>query len=198
MHRVIAKALAVLGIAAGLVLAGCMTPRYIPTTWYAVDPVLNVEAAAPGSQSLAIRFLEAGRPYNEKMVFRQGVELVRYPSSEWADLPNRVATRALTEAVTRTGRFTDVGDAVDMPAPDLVLTGDLLRFEEVRTDDGVKAVCEIRIDVRSRTEAATAVYSGAMGCEAPLAGDGPAALAEAMGSALGEVVSKLANDLASK
>lgn len=198
MRRVMTTAIAVLGVTAVVVLVGCATPQYIPTIWYTVDPPVDVRTAGPGEKSLGIRFLEAARPCNEKMIFREGVRLDRYPSSEWAELPARVTTRALTEAITRTGRFSDVGDAADMAAPDLILTGDLLRFEELRTADGAKAVCEIHIDVRSRTEAATALYSGTWKSEIPLPEIGPAALATAMGTAVGEVVSKLANELAGK
>jgi len=175
---------------------GCAAPRFTPTLYYSVEPVIEVSQVETTGESLGMRPIQVDRPYRQRMMFRErGHVLHGYPNAEWAKTPNEAATRALLDALTETGRFDDVGNAADMPRPDYVLLGNLRKFEEDRTLEEVAAVVEGRVELR-RGGDRSAVWTGVIRASHPLAEPGPHAYAEAMSVALGQWASEAAERIA--
>ncbi len=181
---------------AAAVVTGCAAPRYTPTLYYAVEPVIEVPQVETTGESLGMRPIQVDRPYRQRMMFRErGHVLHGYPNAEWAKSPNEAAARALLDALTETGRFDDVGNAADMPRPDYVLLGTLRKFEEDRTLEEVAAVVEGRLELR-RGGDRSAVWTGVIRASHPLEEQGPNAYAEAMSVALGQWASEAAERIA--
>lgn len=190
------SATVILALAAILVTTGCAAPRYTPTLYYAVEPVIEVTQVESTGESLGMRSIQVDRPYRQRMMFRErGHVLHGYPNAEWAKTPNETAALALLDALTETGRFGDVGNAADMPRPDYVLFGNLRKFEEDRTREEVTAVVEGRIELR-RGGDRSAVWTGVIRASHPLVEPGPHAYAEAMSMALGQWASEAAERIA--
>ena len=179
-----------------MLMVGCATPRYTPTLYYAIEPVIEVVEAEPAGVSLGMRPLQADRPYRQRMMFRErGHILHGYPNAEWAKPPSQATARALLDALTETGRFDDVGNAADMPRPDYVLLGTLRKFEEDRTEEVVAAVVEGRLELRGGRDR-SAVWTDVIRASHPLDGEGPNAYAQAMSVALGQWASEAAEQIA--
>lgn len=191
------KAATVLGIVAA---AGCFGVRtYTPTMDYVVEPAVDVPAADSTPRTLGVRPLTPARPYTKTtMHYREeGQVLGQYEYDRWAELPGVVVTRTLMAALVATGRFADVGPAVDVAAPDLILTGQLLRFDEVRISNPIVALCEIRIEVRD-TKDRNVIWADTVSASTPLKGEGPSALAEAMSKAVGRAISQAVTEIAAR
>lgn len=171
-----------------LVLAGCVTTSYTPTQRYLIVPEIKTAQAEPSGKSLGFRPLEPGQPYKQGIVYRETpYEIGYYADAEWAEMPRDVVTRALSDALAVSGRFSDVGDASNMRLPDLVLTGQLRKFDEVRMTEPWTAVCEVRIEVRSGSSE-NAVWAATLSASEPLASHEPGALAAAMSRAVSRIV----------
>ena len=178
-------------VAAALLVASCATPTFVPTVWYVLEPAPQSAPAQPSELTLGIRPIDAAKPYRQPIVYREGQELGMYPGIQWAELPDAVVTRALTEALAASGRFQDVGIAGDMHAPDLILVGQLRKLDERHDPDGWTAECELHIEVRKALETQV-VAADTFGARVSLERNDVAALPEAMNRALAEVVSRAA------
>ena len=183
-------------IVAALVVAGCVSRTYTPETLYVLAPEVRVSRAQPTDRTLGMRPLQAARPYKQAIVFRApGHVLGQYDSSLWAELPSDAVTRALADAIRETGRFRDVGNAADMNAPDLILTGELRKLEEVRTTEPWTAECEIRIELRE-ARGPEAVWAATLRATEPLAKNDVSALPAAMSRAVATVLNQAASRIA--
>lgn len=174
--------------------AGCFgRSTYTPTAYYTVDPAPAVQPAGECGLRLGVRPLEPARPYSRsKIAYRaDGHVLGHYPGVEWAELPGDLVTRALMDALAASGRFSDVGRAIDMAAPDLILTGQLRRFDEARTEDPPVAVCEVRLELRHAVDR-QALWADTLTASVPLERDDVAGLSEAMSRAVGDLVAEAA------
>jgi ABC-type uncharacterized transport system auxiliary subunit len=154
-----------------------------------------VATATPTDRTLGLRPLSAGSIYTERMLFLgEGNAMDAYPFAAWTDMPRDVVGRALDDALRATGRFKDVGDAADLKNPTYILTGELRRFEEVRSSSGSTALCEIHIEVRTY-DTRDPVWVGTVTGSETLGGQGPAALAEAMEKAVAKAVADAASQI---
>lgn len=188
-----------------LLLSGCLTgAKYEPTTRYVLQPEVagtantGASSATTSGKSLGIRRLEAARPYRQAIAYLDaGYVLGNYETAEWAELPSDTVTRALTDALAATGRFSDVGNAADMKVPDLILTGQVRRFEEVRTAEPWTAVCEVRLELRDGQNP-VAVWSGTLSSSEPLERNDCSGLAAAMSKAVSKVVAEGVRAIMSK
>ena len=88
------------------------------------------------------------QPYRLPLVYQEGARLGVYPNEEWAEQPGDMVTRAVSDAIMATGRFQDVGNAADMARPDLILTGELRKFHEERSDTSLQAVISLHLELR--------------------------------------------------
>ncbi|MCL4215622.1 MAG: membrane integrity-associated transporter subunit PqiC [Candidatus Hydrogenedentes bacterium] len=193
----------------------CATRTYIATTRYVIEPVVDVAPSTTTDLRLGIRAIEPAEPYKQKIKYRtEGLVLGEYANAEWAENARDVVTRALRDAVHKTNAFADVGDAMDMGRPDLVLTGELRRFEEDRTQEPAVVVCELRLDAREPVNGqrvwgatiaveepveAVAVQRSAASVGGKIALDSRShlsAVARAMSTALGRLTSTAAEKLA--
>jgi len=130
------------------------------------------------------------------LVFRETDHQIGcYPNVEWAEMPRDTVTRALSDALIAMGRFKDIGNAADLRAPDLLLTGQLRKFDEVRTSDPWVAECEVRIEVREGIERRL-VWAATLSVREPLERNDLAALAAAMSRAVARIVEQAAAEIA--
>lgn len=179
-----------------LAAAGCITRSFTPTLRYTVDPVIDAAKAEPTERSLAVRTFEPARQYTQKICFRDaGHALGTYANAEWAEFPADVVTRAVTDAIIATGRFKDVGDAVNMAQPELKLTGELRKFDEVRTTDPWTAECVVRVELREAL-GPNALWAGTLSAQVPLEKNDTTALASAMSKAVSQVAAQAAAEIA--
>ena len=147
--------------------------------------------------SLGVRPLFSARPYGLPMAYLDANQQLGFRiRDEWAEPPASSVTRALTDALTATNRFIDVGNASDMARPDLMLTGELRKFHENRTVSPSTADLEVRIELRfSRSPGA--VWAETLEESIPLASDDASGFAAAMNDAIGRLVVRAANAIAS-
>lgn len=176
-----------------LFLVGCIsTPRYVPTTRYMLQPsVTTIETAETLPLRLAVRPLEAARPYRLQVLYlEQGAELAAYPNAEWAELPAETLTRAFVDALRASKRFRDVGLVFDVGVPDFLVLGKIRRFEELRGESSAQALCEASFELRVASDR-RAVWMETLSATEPIARpDDPAASAQALGRAAGRVISE--------
>jgi len=183
-------------ILAVLAVAGCVSHTYAPPDVYLLAPEIDVSPAQPTNRTLGIRALQAARPYKQAIVFRApGHILGQYDSVLWAELPSDALTRALADAIRATGRFRDVGNAADMNVPDLILTGELRKLDEVRTTDPWTAECEVRLELRE-ARGPGAVWADTLTAAQPLDKNDLSALAAAMSRAVATVLNQAASRIA--
>ena len=182
-------------LAAALIALGCATSNQSATR-YVLDVRPDAPKAQPLDKSLGIRPLEAARPYKERIVYRdENYTLGAYETVEWAELPRDMLTRALTDALVATGRYRDVGNASDMTLPDYILTGELRRFDEVRTTDQWTAECEVRLELR-QAQGPEAVWAATLTAKEPLAEDDVSALPAAMSKAVAAIIKQAVEQIA--
>lgn len=179
-----------------LVGAGCLTHSYQPMLRYTIDPVIEVSKAEPTARTLGIRTIEADRPYTQKIRFRDpGHVLGQYSLREWAQSPRDVVTRAISDAIVATGRFKDVGDAAYLAQPDLILTGELRKFDEVRTTEPWTAECEVRLELR-QSLGPNALWAATLSAQEPLKKKDLSSLAAAMSKAVARIAVEAAEEIA--
>jgi len=178
--------------------AGCFgLKETTPTLRYVLDPELQVAVQESSGKSIALRRLESARPYKQNVVYRQNAEMGIYTAVEWSELPADAATRALLDALEATGRFTDVGNAVDLSSPDFILTGQLRRFDLVKDSEPWVAVCEIRLELRESI-GRTHVWSKTLTTSEPLETPNHVALPKAMNVALGRLIEEAVTEIVAK
>lgn len=132
-----------------LILPGCLSRDIVPTTRFKLDPEPQVASITPRAEvTLAVRPIETGRAYSQKMVMISGNELSYLPNVEWAEQPRDTVTNALIDGLIASGRFSDVGSPLDVKQPTWMLSGELRKFDLVREGDAWQTVAEVRIEVR--------------------------------------------------
>lgn len=197
--RHIAWSGAVAACLAGAVLAaGCLGPRDVVESrlFRLAPPAPAPGAAAPSGMTVGVRPLDTARPYDLRMAVMDSDFSVAYRSFDrWAELPSDALTRALSDALSATGRFSDVGGAGDMNRPDFILTGEIRAFHENRTVSPPVAELEARLELRASREPAV-VWSGTLRETEPLDGADGAAFASAMNRAAGRLVGRAALGMA--
>jgi len=187
-----------IALALAVVLAGgCITSSYQPSRYYTLTPVVHVEMREQGAASLGVRPIEPAQPYKKRqMVYRERAYALGFePHDEWAEAPSDFVTRELLDAIAATGRFQDVGYAHDMAAPDFIITGQLRKFDQVRSSDAWTASCEIRLALREGAEQ-TLVWSHVFSAQEPLSEKSPSAFAAAMSQALARIIEDAAGQIA--
>jgi ABC-type uncharacterized transport system auxiliary subunit len=179
-----------------MLAAGCLTSSQPPIVRYTLDPDTAVNEAPATDRAIGIRTIGAARPYRQKIAFlTEGSVLGQYEYAEWAELPEDLVTRALSDALVATNRFADVGQSSDVMRPDLMLTGELRKFHENRTVSPRTAQFEVRLELREGVEREL-VWGATLSAEVPLAKDDVSALPAAMNEAVSQVVREAAEQMA--
>lgn len=122
-------------------------------------------------------------------------ELGQYEDVEWAELPRDAVVRALLDAVIATGRFADAGLATNMTKPNLILTGQLRKFDLDRTAKPWTAVCEVRLELRE-TFGPALLYGETITATQPLDENEVSALPPAMSAAVAQAIQRAATEIA--
>lgn len=173
------------------VLPGCLSPRTVVVdSRYALQPKIDVAPVPAGEETLGIRPLQVAQPYGVQMAYLDAEFRFGYRhNAEWTEAPGDVVTRALTDALAASHRFADVGNAADMRIPSLILTGEIRKYHEDRTQSPPAAVCEIRLELRN-ARLPGLVWADTVSAAVPLGGgsDAPADVAAAMNTAVEQVV----------
>lgn len=167
---------------------GCQRPIAVPTQYYAVVSSPSVQAAQPTGLKLAVRPFDAVTIYRDRVAYRSADHvLTYYDKAQWAEPVAATVTRAIADGLLESGAFADVGSSLDMGRPELILLGEVRRYDEDRTGATPEAVCEVQLELREGSERAL-VWVGTVSARAPMPGSGPRALAGAMSQALTHAV----------
>ena len=190
---------AILGLLAlGLHACGSAPPAR-PDRFYSLDPpVLEAPGARPAPVVLLVNNLGArGFLGGRAIVFRtrdQPLVAQRYEALLWEDPPPRAIARALVQAIRAAGVVEVVVVPADRARFDLLLGGEVERFEHLPTDTpprvaGTINLALVRADDRSPI--ATHQYSA----EEPVAGATPDAMAEAFNRLTARLMAEVVRDL---
>ncbi|HQE81872.1 MAG TPA: ABC-type transport auxiliary lipoprotein family protein [Candidatus Hydrogenedentes bacterium] len=178
-----------------LAVAGCIRPQITPTAYYTLAPNISVEKAVPTERTLGVRPLRASLMYKTPLLYTQGLEVREYPHAEWAMKPADMVTRAITDAIIATERFHDVGEASNVNRPELVLVGELRKFETDHNAVPREAVCEVRLELRE-TFGTRLLWGDVLTARVPLENEHISAVPQAMSRAVAEVANRAAAEVA--
>lgn len=194
-----AIAYSLLAVTVAMPLCGCLGPREVASVQrYALDPDIAAPSAPATEYTLGVRPLVPAQPYRLRMVYLQEQRRIETMTlAEWAEQPADAVTRALIDALAASGHFKDVGDAANMNRPDYVLTGDLRKFHENRTQEPWTAEIEVRLELREAAGIANP-WSATLHEAVPVDGDAPtpADLADAMNAAITNIAARTAKAIA--
>lgn len=153
------------------------------------EPVATTRELWP--TSIAVRRLRVGGRYEARVVERAGDDTLRFREYErWADEPDEALTAAVIESLVARGNFRAVLSADAGLRSHLELTGDVLAFDLLRSEDGpLRAAFAARFQLADRGGEllATAHVRG----EEPL----PGRTAEGLGAAMGKAVDRAVGTL---
>lgn len=183
-----------------LALQGCgSAPPAPPDRFYSLEPP-NPPAISgpPVPVTLLVNNLGArGFLGGRAIVFRtsdQPLVVQRYEGLFWADPPTRGLAQSLVSAIRAAGVVDLVVVQADRARFDLVLGGEVERFEHLPTDTPPRVAATINLALVRADDRATLAsrqYSG----EEPVAGDTPEAMAEAFNRLTGRLLGDLVRDL---
>ena len=181
-----------------LLSAGCVgLNKPTPPLRYVIEPTPQIAQAENSGKTLAVRPLEPARPYKQNVVYREGAEMGIYTLLEWSELPSDAATRVLIDALNSSGRFKDAAKAIDLGVPDLILTGQLRKFDLVRDTTPWSAICEIRLELRDGA-GRDLVWAKTLTASEALATSDSSALPVAMNAALSHVIEGAVTEIVTK
>jgi len=185
------KRLAICGLLA--LTAGCLArnapePRFFrPDSTLLREPLPATDAPRVSRSVAAVRLraVEGGPFLRERMVWRtSAVEYGEYEQRRWREVPAAYVERALRAALRRS-QAVRLSDDPRVPS----LHVDVLAFDEVLAPTHGAAV-ETWVSLRDKS--GQLLLDAPFTAQKPIVGDDPATLAQAMGGALDEVASRIA------
>ncbi|MGE5155032.1 MAG: ABC-type transport auxiliary lipoprotein family protein [Bdellovibrio bacteriovorus] len=196
--RATALAAPVLVLALGL--SGCGSSQPLrPDLFYSLEPAMVAgTGGAPAPVVLLVNNLGArGFLGGRAIVFRtsdQPLVAQRYEELLWEDPPSRAVAQALVGAIRSAGIVEVVVVPADRAHFDLLLGGEVERFEHRPTDSPPRVAATINLALVRATDRATLAsrqYSG----EEPVTGDTPDAMAEAFNRLTARLMTEVVRDL---
>ena len=179
-------------------LGGCLGSRdFTPIRYYSVDtPLVTVpQAQRSWPVSLGIRPFTAATRYRDRILYRRSeVEIGFYEYDRWVEPPEEMVTRVIASVMRVSGMFRQVVAAGNVQLPAWILSGDLLRFDEVRGQGPSQAECWLRLELR-RASDEQLLWSDLIKAAVPLVAETPEALAQAMSRAVQQVAIELVQRL---
>lgn len=153
----------------GLTASGCLTASTISAArFYTITPSPTVAPMASSGKSLGIRPLIGAKPYKLAIAYTNADNRLAYfQNAEWADLPATMLNRSLSDGLIKLGAFSEVDDAANMNRPNLILTGELRRFEADYNRETPAAIVEMSCIVRD-VESGASLWQGYVSAETPL------------------------------
>lgn len=177
-----------------LLVGGCLgRGDFTPIRYYSVDslPVNVAPAARSWPVPLGMRPFTAATRYRDRILYRiSAVEVGFYQYDRWVEPPEEMVMRVMTTALGASGLFRQVVavDVVQLPA--WILSGELIRFDEVRDTGGRRAECWLRVEVHQAHDERL-LWADVLRATEPLAAETPEALAQAMNRAVQQVAASL-------
>ena len=162
------RALTALCLAVPVAISGCGGAERVRDVYYSLQPSPAVSPSTrpiPGTvrvSPLAARGFVGG----SRIVYRtadEPLEVKRYDEYLWEELPARALADAMQATLRASRVFENVVGPGDPARPDYLLTGELLRFEHLPTDNPPRVAAELTltlVDARTRALLASKVYSG--------------------------------------
>lgn len=183
-----------------LALQGCGSAQPMrQDRFYSLEPVaLTGPTGTPAPVVLLVNNLGArGFLGGRAIVYRTREEPLvarRYDDLLWEDPPTRAIARALVDAIRAAGVVEVVVVPADRARFDLLLGGEVERFEHLPTDTPPQVAGTLNLALvraADRSPIATRRYSG----EEPVAGDTPDAMAEAFNRLTARLMAEAVRDL---
>lgn len=179
-------------------LGGCLGRReFTPVRYYSID---TLSASAPHVArswpvSLGIQPFTAATRYQDRILYRLSeVEVGFYPYDRWVDPPEEMVAHVVASTVRDSGLFRQVVPADDAPLTAWILSGELMRFDEVRMDEQSRSECWLRVELR-RAPDAQLLWSDVLKAAVLLSAETPEALALAMSRAVQHIAIRLVREL---
>jgi ABC-type uncharacterized transport system auxiliary subunit len=189
-----------------LLLAACgLTSRsHVPIHYYTIEmpraapaKAPAAPAKAPAAKTLAIARLGSPSHYRDRIFYRDKERAAGYYENDrWVEAPADLLTRLLQRALQDAAVARTVASEALLHDADLLLAGELLRFDIVRDARDCVAECEVQIvlrDLRTRTVLLAqrlAVTKPVRKPAVPVARPGVPAMVDAMNEAARDVVAK--------
>lgn len=179
-------------------LGGCLGSRdFTPIRYYSVDrlPPIVLQVNRSWPMPLGVRPFRAATRYRDRILYRlSAVEVGFYPYDRWVEPPEEMVASVMVSALRASGLFRQVISADHVQLPAWILSGELLRFDEVRTGEKSHAECWLRVELR-RAQDDQLLWSEVLKAAAPLTAETPKALAQAMSRAVQQVAATLVTSL---
>jgi uncharacterized lipoprotein YmbA len=132
-----------------VVVIGLSCSSYLPTSYYAIDeepPVVKASRTYP--VTVEVRSLRSPSRYKDQMVYRTSQYQVGFNEySQWVEPPGEMVKRALTNALDSSRMFERVEPVGMITAPDLILQGSILKFDQVIGKKGKVAECGLEVEI---------------------------------------------------
>jgi ABC-type uncharacterized transport system auxiliary subunit len=182
------------GMLALLLMGGCLGRGDLtPIRYYSVDslPINITPVARSWSMTLGVRPFTAATRYRDRMLYRLSVvEIGFYQYERWVEPPEEMVTRVLSTALGASGLFRQVvaADIVQLPA--WILSGELIRFDEVREASGRRAECWVHVEVQQAQDERL-LWTDVLKSTEPLTAETPEAFAQAMSRAVQQAAMSL-------
>jgi ABC-type uncharacterized transport system auxiliary subunit len=186
------------GMLALLLMGGCLgRGNLTPIRYYSVDslPINVTPAARSWSVTLGVRPFTAATRYRDRMLYRlSAVEVGFYQYERWVEPPEEMVTRVLSTALGASGLFRQVVAADIIQLPAWILSGELIRFDEVREAGGRRAECWVHVEVQQAHDERL-LWADVLKATEPLTAETPEAFAQAMSRAVQQVAISLISKL---
>lgn len=189
-----------LGMVLALALQACgSAPPARPDRYYSLEPPLPAPlGGTPVPVVLLVNNLGArGFLGGRAIVFRtsdQPLVVQRYDSLLWAEPPTRALAAALVGAIRSAGLVEVVAVAADQARFDLMLGGEVTRFEHLPMERPPRVAGAINL-VLVRAPDRAALASRQYAAEEPVVGDTPDAMAQAFNRLTGRLMAQVVGDL---
>jgi ABC-type uncharacterized transport system auxiliary subunit len=185
-------------IVVSYLLGGCLGSRdFTPIRYYSVGALPETVPRATRSWpiSLGVRPFTAATRYGDRILYRlSAVEVGFYEYDRWVEPPEEMVTQVLISTVRASALFRQVVSADNVSLPAWLLSGELMRFDEVREEGKSLAECWLRLELR-RARDEQLLWSEVIKAAVPLATETPEALAQAMSRAVQQTALQLVTSL---
>ncbi|NQT53642.1 membrane integrity-associated transporter subunit PqiC [bacterium] len=154
-----------------LVLCGCGIPARprIAVRHYALGaPAIEAPTAAPAVNALAIAPFDSPSHYTDRIFYRDKNNAAgHYAQDRWVAAPADMITRLVAQSLRQARVAQAVARERLLRDADLVLAGDLVRFEIVRDGRNCTAACELQLVIRDLRKH-TVVFARSFAAEVPV------------------------------
>jgi len=177
-----------LPVAAALATACLTLKEPVGVHYYLIKPK-PVEARSEKQFpfALGVRPFSAPIRYQDEIFYRvSDVEVGYYDYHRWVEPPSDMITGTFADALQAAGLFRRVENIEDAGPSDLVLEGELIGFDEVESQGGRSAYCEVSLRIHW-TGKGTPLWTGSFKTAVQVSEEGVSAFARAMSEAVAEL-----------